>query len=92
MCLLCGKTYHFTSFLLPQQQPQQSQQQQQQLAQTQAPAVPCSQLSGFAGSVVMQLAQAERTSAQQRALVTTVGALASMVDKAKQPRQLDQSK
>ena len=88
MCLLCqfgggqGHLHTFTTFLTgPSATPaatpplQQSPQPQSQASS--------SALEAFASSAVMKLAQQERSADEQRALVTTMTTLSSVVERAK---------
>ena len=89
MCLLCqfgggqGHLHTFTTFLTgPSATPGASPPAQQQSPQPQSQAS-SSALEAFASSAVMKLAQQERSADEQRALVTTMTTLSSVVETAK---------
>ena len=91
MCLLCqfgggqGRLHTFTTFLTgpsatPAAAPPLQQSPQGQQPQSQASS---SALEAFASSAVMKLAQQDRSADEQRALVTTMATLSSVVETAK---------
>ena len=87
MCLLCqfgggqGRLHTFTTFLTgPSATPAATPLQQSPQPQSQASS---SALEAFASSAVMKLAQQDRSADEQRALVTTMATLSSVVETAK---------